>query len=271
MVNLDNVQLGGDFTEEMMFTGFHNISTMTMSFRVQCSPGFCGPGCMTTPTNNQLVAQCQPNGSITCINKRRDPLTFVPCGDCLHNLDIVTNCSTCLEANYDPDTNCQTCLLDFDITTNCSLCTNRKYDPVTICESCINFNFNSLDGCISCVMEFYNPQTNCTQCLPNRDLGTNCTQCLPNRDPATNCTQCVSNYDINTLCTQCLSGYNISSDCTICLTGFNQTSTGCIAQCLPGSNCDNGKPTEKVQCTRLYYNSLTSDTFLPLFLLFSIC
>ena len=42
LINLDNLQLGADFTEEMTFTGYHSISHMTMSFRVACQTGFCG-------------------------------------------------------------------------------------------------------------------------------------------------------------------------------------------------------------------------------------
>ncbi len=210
LVNL-KLQLGEDFTEEMMFTGFHNISTMTMSFRVQCSPGFCGRDCITTPINDPRVAECHPNGSAMCVDNIRDPLTLPPCSNCLYNLDIATNCSTCLEANYDPDTNCQTCLPNYNITTNCSLCNNKRYDPATSCSICINTQYNSttncesclnsifdpLDRCTSCVLEFYDPSTNCTKCLPNRDPSTNCTQCLPGWDNTSNCTQCVSGFTGN--------------------------------------------------------------------------
>ncbi len=31
----------------MVFTGFHNISTMTMSFRVECAPNYYDPNCTT--------------------------------------------------------------------------------------------------------------------------------------------------------------------------------------------------------------------------------
>ncbi len=106
LIDLDNLQLGADFTEEMTFTGFHNISHMTMSFRVECSPGFCGPGCITTPLNNPQVATCQADGTLTCTDNRFDPSPLVACSDYLYNLDITTNCSTCVQTNYDLATNC---------------------------------------------------------------------------------------------------------------------------------------------------------------------
>ncbi len=94
LVNLDNLQLGDDFTEEMMFTGFHNISTMTMSFRVQCSPDFCGPNC-----NRSLddlpgrVDKCNPDGSLVCVEGWDEQQN---CLKCLSGRNQSTNCSTCL-------------------------------------------------------------------------------------------------------------------------------------------------------------------------------
>ncbi len=192
-----------------MFTGFHNISTMTMSFRVQCSSGFCGPDCRTIPTNNPLVAECQADGSVTCVDSKRDPSLPVPCSDCLYNLDSSTNCSTCLQSNYDPDNNCMTCLPNYDIATNCSMCTNRRYDQANNCQSCLDSNFNPLDECTSCLLDLYDPRTNCTQCLPNRNTSTNCTQCLPDWDVTSNCTKCLlPNRNPDSNCTQCLGNRN---------------------------------------------------------------
>ena len=202
LVNLDNLQLGGDFTEEMMFTGFHNISTMTMSFRVQCSPGFCGPDCTTTPSDNQLVAQCHSNGSAVCLDNKRDPSMNILCSDCLYDLDNNTDCNTCLETNYDPVTNCQACLNSYDIVTDCLLCINRTYDSVT----------------------------NCQACCPNYDLSTNCQACLPNYDIAVNCILCTNRrYDHQTNCTSCINGWDITTQCATCLSGFT------------GPNCRPGK------------------------------
>ena len=45
LINLDNLQLGENFTEEMTFTGYHKISHMTMSFRVECDTNSYGPNC----------------------------------------------------------------------------------------------------------------------------------------------------------------------------------------------------------------------------------
>ena len=226
LVNLDNLRLGGDFTEEMMFTGFHNISTMTMSFRVECSPGFCGPDCLTTPINNPLVAQCQTDGSATCVDSKRNSSANILCSNCLYNLNISTNCSTCLEDNYDPVTNCQSCLPNYDSTTDCSLCTDRRYDPNTDCTSCLNTGYNPFDSCMSCLREFYDPQTNCTKCLPNRDPSFNCTQCLPGWNINSNCMNCMPNKDPQINCIQCLPGWDITSNCTQCVSGFT------------GNNCE---------------------------------
>ena len=118
LINLDNLQLGADFTEEMTFTGYHNISHMTMSFRVACQNGFCGSDCTAACWSNLRIQSCLPNGDIVCTNSRYDLLTN--CNGCLHNLDISTNCITCLQPNFDPDTNCTACLLGYNINTSCT-------------------------------------------------------------------------------------------------------------------------------------------------------
>ena len=178
LIDLDNLQLGADFTEEMTFTGFHNISHMTMSFRVECSLGFCGPDCKTTPLNNLRVATCQADGTLTCTDNRLDPSPLVACNDCLYNLDITTGCSTCVQINYDPITNCTACLPGYNIDQSCS--------------TCISTNFNR--------------DTNCFTCVNNRDLGSSCSTCLPGYDSNRNCTVCLSGQNISTRCTTCLSG-----------------------------------------------------------------
>ncbi|XP_064403470.1 uncharacterized protein LOC135348970 isoform X2 [Halichondria panicea] len=261
LIDLDNLQLGADFTEEMTFTGYHNISHMTMSFRVECSPGFCGPDCSTTPQNNPQVATCRTDGTLRCTDNRLDPVSN--CTACLLGYNINQNCSTCISVNYNPDTNC-----------SCSMGT--RYDRLNNCESCVDTNFNPSDGCSACLLEFYNPQTNCTQCLPNRDLSTNCTQCLPgwditsdctsclpNRDPVTNCSLCLqpdrftdtdcsvcalpggdpatlcqtclaTNFDPTTNCSQCIGNRNLGSSCSTCLPGYDSNRD--CAVCLSGRN-----------------------------------
>ena len=112
LINLDNFQLGADFTEEMTFTGYHTISHMTMSFRVACGNGFCGRDCTETRNNNARILSCNSaDGDIVC-RERYDPLAN--CNGCLHNLNFSTDCSTCLEHNFDPDTNCTACLPGYD-------------------------------------------------------------------------------------------------------------------------------------------------------------
>ncbi len=155
-----------------------------MSFRVECSPGFCGPDCMTTPPNNPRLATCQANGTLTCTDNRFDPSPLVACNDCLYNLDITTGCSTCMDA---------------------------KFDPTTNCESCVYSAFDPLNGCTSCLLGFYDLQTNCTQCLLNRDPSTDCTQCLPGWDITSDCAVCSSGRNISTRCTTCMSGFTGSN------------------------------------------------------------
>ena len=118
LINLDNLQLGADFTKEMTFTGYHNISQVTMSFRVACGYDSCGSDCTALSKNNPRIQSCFNNGDIVCTNSRYDP--SANCDGCLHNLNISTDCSTCLEPNFDPDTNCTQCLPNRDPSTNCS-------------------------------------------------------------------------------------------------------------------------------------------------------
>ncbi len=233
LVNLDSLQLGGDFTEEMMFTGFHNIATMTMSFRVECSPGFCGPYCTTTPTNNPLVAECQADGSVTCVDNRRDPLHHVPCSDCLYNLNSATNCTTCLSDSSAFLTSiCNTCLnSNF---TNCPLCI-KGYDLLTNCTECLPNRDPSTD-CTQC-LPGWDIDSDCTQCLlPNRDPLTNCTECLPNRDPSTDCTQCLPGWDIDSDCTQCLPNRDPATNCSLCLQPDRFTDTTCTVCATTGAD-----------------------------------
>ncbi|XP_064403302.1 uncharacterized protein LOC135348866 isoform X2 [Halichondria panicea] len=102
LVNLDNLQLGADFTKEMTFTGYHDVSHMTMSFRVECSPGFCGSNCTT---NDPQMATCQTDGTLTCYD----------------NFDLNTSCTECV-VNYDLTTNCTSCLFGRNISTRCTTC-----------------------------------------------------------------------------------------------------------------------------------------------------
>ena len=211
LINLDNLQLGVDFTEEMTFTGYHNISHMTMSFRVACQNGSCGRDCTQTRLNNPRILSCHTNGDIVCTDSRYDP--SANCNGCLHNLDISTDCSTCLEPTFDPDTNCTACLPGYDIDTDCSTCLTN-YDPVTNCTTCLDSCFDPNNNCTSCLLEGHDPLTNCTQCLPNRDLSTNCTQCSPGWDISS------PGFDISRDCSDCLPGRNISTNCTTCLSDY---------------------------------------------------
>ena len=136
----------------MTFTGYHNISHMTMSFKVICQNGFCGRDCTETRTSNVRILLCNStDGDIVCTNSKYNPL--VDCNECLHNLDILTDCSTCLEPSLDPDTNCTACLPGYDRNTNCSTCLHNNYDSSTNCTTCL---------------PSYDPVTNCTTCLDSR-------------------------------------------------------------------------------------------------------
>ncbi len=149
LIDLDNLQLGADFTEETTFTGFHNISHMTMSFRVDCSPGFCGADCTTTLQNNPRVVTCQSDGILTCTDNRFDPSPLVACNGCLYNLDITTICQTCLE-NVNPT--CTECVANYDLNTKCSSCL-PGYDSISDCAVCLSGR-NISTRCTTCLSGF---------------------------------------------------------------------------------------------------------------------
>ena len=204
LIDLDDLQLGADFTEEITYTGYHNISQMRMSFKVECAPDYCGPNCIIS-TDDRRVLNCA-TGVATCINNKLDPSLF--CAVCIDNrLNISTDCLICLNTAYDPVTNCSTCL-------------NTAYDPVTNCSTCLNPNFIGSTDCTTCLKDGYSPATNCSQCLTNRDLSTNCTSCLPGWDLDSGCTSCsLPRSDPNSNCTTCLSGYTgedcLAGTCTV--------------------------------------------------------
>ncbi|XP_064403188.1 uncharacterized protein LOC135348781 isoform X2 [Halichondria panicea] len=226
LIDLDNLQLGADFTEEMMFTGVHNISHMTMSFRVECSPGFCGHDCTTIPQNNPRVVTCQADGTLTCTDNRLDPSPVVACNECLYNLDITTDCSTCVQTNYDPSTNCTQCLPGWDITSYCTSCLPNR-DPVTNCSLCLQLDRFIYTDCSVCALPGGDPATLCQTCLAtNFDPNTSCSECIGNLDLSSSCSTCLPGYDSSRDCTVCLSRRNISTRCTTCLAGFT------------GSNCE---------------------------------
>ncbi len=202
-----------------------------MSFRVECSPGFCGPDCTTTNVTNPRVVECQAGGTLTCDDNRLDPSPPVACNDCLYNLDITTECSTCLNTNYDPVTNCIQCLPGWDITSDCTSCLPNR-DPVTNCTQCLP-NRDPSTNCSLCLQPKRFTDTDCSVCaLPGGDPATFCQTCLSlGRDPNTNCT-CKDNYDESTDCSTCVTGWDSNYDCSVCLTGRN-ISTDCTT-CIPG-------------------------------------
>ena len=165
LINLDNLQLGADFTEEMTFNGYHNISHMTMSFRVACQTGFCGRDCTQTGLNNPRILSCHTDGDIVCTDSRHD---------------LSANCNKCLNTNYDPSTNCTTCLDSrFDPNNHCTSCLLERYDPLTNCTQCL---------------PNHDPSTNCSTCPFGFDISRDCSDCLPGRNITTNCTTCLSGY-----------------------------------------------------------------------------
>ena len=211
LINLNNLQLGADFTEEMTFTGYHNISHMTISFRVTCQNGSCGRDCTATRRSNPRILSCNStDGDIVC-KEKYDP--SANCNKCLYNLNFSTDCSVCLKPNFDPDTSCTACLLE-------------GHDPLTNCTQCLP-NRDLSTNCTQC-SPGWDISSDCMTCLTNRDTSTNCTQCLPNRDPSTDCSNCLFGFDINRDCSVCFPGRDISTQCTTCLTGYEGEN------CTPG-------------------------------------
>ena len=180
LINLDNLQLGADFTEEMTFTGYHNISHMTMSFRVTCVNGFCERDCTATKTNNPRILLCNStDGDIVC-KEKYDP--SANCNKCLYNLNFSTDCSVCLKPNFDSVTNCTACLPGYDRNMNCSTCLNTNYDPSANCTTCLP-SYDPVTNCTTCLDSLFDPDNDCTSCL------------LEGHDPLTNCTTCLTSYE----------------------------------------------------------------------------
>ena len=121
LINLDTLQLGADFTEEMTFTGYHNISQMSMNFKVECASNYYGPDCTTLCEDNPGVFTCNNIGEIACVNVGGDPSN--DCTICLPLYNISTNCTTCNQPGYDPaDANCTQCVPNRDPVMNCTSC-----------------------------------------------------------------------------------------------------------------------------------------------------
>ena len=145
-----------------------------MSFRVECSPGFCGPYC-TTLQNNVRVAECRADGTLTC-NDNFDPTT--KCTSCLPNRDPSTNCTQCLPG-WDITSDCTSCLPNFDPNTNCSECIGNR-DLSSSCSTCLP-GYDSISDCAVC-LSGRNISTRCTTCLSGFS-GSNCEpgECMPGR------------------------------------------------------------------------------------------
>ena len=205
LIDLDDLQLGAGFTEEITYTGYHNIAQMRMSFKVECAPDYCGPNCIIN-SNDRRILNCESNLEATCINDKLNPSQF--CAGCINNeLNLSTDCLTCLNTAYDQVTNCSTCL-------------DALYDSATSCSTCLNTNLNESADCTTCLKDGYSPATNCSLCLPNRDISANCTSCLPGWDLDSDCTSCsLPRSDPNSNCTTCLSGYTgddcLAGTCTV--------------------------------------------------------
>ena len=175
LINLDTLQLGADFIKENTYTGYHNISQMRMSFKLECGPNYSGPDCTVFSMDG-----VETNANITCVD--------------------------------DPSSNCTVCLQDSNSSANCSTCLNPAYDPATNCSTCVYPNFNVSTDCTTCLKDGYSPTTNCSLCSTNRDLSTNCTVCLLGWDIDTNCTQCLHNRNLSMNCITCQTGYT-GEDC----------------------------------------------------------
>ena len=139
LINLDQLQLGADLTEQTTYDGIHNISQLAISFQVQCSENYYGSDCTTFCEAVEGVYNCDSNGSIVCVEENRNSST---------------SCIKCFESYYGSD-----------CTTFCD-----AEEGVYNCDN---------DGDIVCVEDTRDPSTRCTQCLTGRNLSTNCTSCLP--------------------------------------------------------------------------------------------
>ena len=94
LINLDQLQLGTDLTEQKTYTGIYNISQLAMSFQVNCSENYYGSDCTTFCEAVEGVYNCDGNGSIVCVEENRDPSTR--CTQCLTGRNPTTNCTSCL-------------------------------------------------------------------------------------------------------------------------------------------------------------------------------
>ncbi len=82
-INLRNLELGSDFTKEIMFTGFHNIATMTMSFRVECAHNTTNCTALSVDSSGEQkcnfinTGEQKRNSTITVVRIREEPVEWL--------------------------------------------------------------------------------------------------------------------------------------------------------------------------------------------------
>ena len=176
LINLDQLQLGADLTEQKIYTGIYNISQLAMSFQVNVSENYYGSNCTTFCEAKEGVYNCDSNGNIVCVENNRDSSTM---------------CINCSEKYYGPD-----------CTTFC-----EAVEEMYTCSSdgkivCVKENRNSLMFCINCSENYYG--SDCTTSCEAVEGVYNCDGngsivCVEeNRDPHKNCTMLGKNLEITT-------------------------------------------------------------------------
>ena len=132
VINLDQLQLGADLTEQKIYTGIYNISQLAMSFQVNVSENYYGLNCTTFCEAKVGVYNCDSNGNIVCVENNRDSSTMcINCTENHYGSDCTTSCEAvegvyncdgngkivCVEENRNPHKNCTTLGKNLEITT----------------------------------------------------------------------------------------------------------------------------------------------------------
>ena len=166
LINLDQLQLGADLTEQKNYTGIYNISQLAVSFQVECSENYYGSDCTTFCEAVEGVYNCDGNGSIVCVEENRNSSTMcINCSEKYYGPDCTTFCEA-VEGVY-------TCGSDGKIvcvkenrnpTMFCINCSEKYYgsDCTTFCEAVEGVYNCDSNGKIVCVNANLDPHRNCT-------------------------------------------------------------------------------------------------------------
>ena len=166
LINLDQLQLGADLTEQKNYTGIYNISQLAISFQVECSENYYGSDCTTFCEAVEGVYNCDGNGSIVCVEENRNSSTMcINCSEKYYGPDCTTFCEA-VEEMY-------TCGSDGKIvcvkenrnpTMFCINCSEKYYGSncTTFCEAVEGVYNCDSNGKIVCVNANLDPHRNCT-------------------------------------------------------------------------------------------------------------